>query len=255
MNRNQPPALTLAFVLILLAPASDALAQKKSSRKLDDKLTAALHYDFYGVDGMRVSDQAKQKHEGTIQNGEIVQGKRKPAVKLDGRGSILVAAGAGDLDPAQKAFSVGALCQPAASDGVLIAMGTEKNGFSVYLRESVPHFTVRSAGEVTSVAGDRPVAMNQWVHLMGTLASDGQLSLVINGWPTATAKGTLIADTPEQPLSIGAAGVGPTSDGQPLPNWTGLLEDIRLYWGVMDREHHRDELGDWADLPGCGCRK
>lgn len=254
MNRNHSTALTFAFVLTLLVPASDALGQTKSSRKLDNKLTAALHYDFFGVDGMRVSDQAKQKHEGTIQYGEIVQGKRKPAVKLDGRGSILVSASAADLDPTQKAFSVGALCQPAAPDGMLIAMGTEKNGFGIYLREGIPHFVVHSAGETTTVAGDRPVAMNQWLHLMGTIDSGGKLSLVVNGWPNAAAQGKLISETPEQPLCIGADSTGTAGANERLPNWTGLLEDIRLYWGVMDRNHHRDDLGDWADLPGCGCK-
>ncbi|MHB0958489.1 MAG: LamG-like jellyroll fold domain-containing protein [Pirellulaceae bacterium] len=254
MNRHDSRAVTLMFVLILWVPATDALAQKKSSRQRDDKLTAALHYDFYIVDGMRVSDQAKQKHEGTIQNGELVQGKRKPAVKLDGRGSILVAASAGDLDPALKALSVGALCRPAAPDGVLMAMGTEKNGFGIYLQEGVPHFSVRSAGAATTIAGDRPVAMNQWLHLMGTLDSGGKLSLVVNGWPTASAQGQLIAETPEQPLCIGADSASTAVVHERLPNWTGLLEDVRLYWGVMDRHHHRDELADWADLPGCGCK-
>ena len=108
MRRSHFTVLTFAFVVILLVPPSAAEVQKKSSRKADNKLEAALHYDFFGVDGGRVSDQAEAKHDGTIQNGEIVQGKRKPAVKLDGRGAILVAASPADLDPAQKAFSVGA---------------------------------------------------------------------------------------------------------------------------------------------------
>ena len=179
------------------------MAQKKPSRKLDDKLEAVLHYDFFGVDGVRVSDQARAKHDGTIQNGAIVPGKRKPAVKLDGRGAILVAASPADLDPAQKAFSVGALCQPAALDGTLVAMGTEQNGFRIYLRDGVPHFSVHSAGDTITVAGDRPVAMNQWLHLMGTLDSGGKLSLIVNGWPTAAAQGKLIAETPAQPCASG----------------------------------------------------
>ncbi|MHB8972699.1 MAG: LamG-like jellyroll fold domain-containing protein [Pirellulaceae bacterium] len=254
MKRNDSTVLVLAVIASVLIPRSEAAAEKKSSHKNDHQLEVALHYDFYGVQGMRVSDQAKQKHEGTIQDGQIVQGKRKPAVKLDGRGSIIVAASPADLDPAQKAFSVGALCQPAAPDGVLVAMGTEHNGFRIFLREGVPHFSVCSAGETTTVAGDRPVATNQWLHLMGTLDTAGQLSLVVNGWPTGTAQGKLITETPEQPLCIGADCEGTAGTDKRLPNWTGLLEDIRLYWGVMDRNYHRDDLGDWADLPGCGCK-
>ena len=82
----------------------------------------------------------------------------------------------------------------------------------------------------------------------------GQLGLVVNGWPTATAAGKLIADTPEQPLCIGADLAGSVGDYEHLASWCGLLEDVRLYWGVVDRNEHRDELGDWADLPGCGCK-
>ena len=89
---------------------------------------------------------------------------------------------------------------------------------------------------------------------MGTLDSGGKLSLLVNGWPTAAVQGKLIAETPERPLCIGAECEGTAGDGERLPNWTGLLEDVRLYWGVMDRNHHRDDLGDWADLPGCGCK-
>lgn len=38
-------------------------------------------------------------------------------------------------------------------------------------------------------------------------------------------------------------------------NWHGLIEDVRRYWGLIDRNEQRDALQDWADLPGCGCRK
>ena len=35
----------------------------------------------------------------------------------------------------------------------------------------------------------------------------------------------------------------------------GLIENVRLDWGVIERAKHGDELNDWAELPGCGCRK
>ncbi|MHB8972750.1 MAG: LamG-like jellyroll fold domain-containing protein [Pirellulaceae bacterium] len=256
---RRPPSLLVLLMavtgLLLRFPAAGSPAEKRpSTRNTDSPLQVALHYDFFGVEQSRVGDQAKPKHEGTIQSGEIVLGKRKPAVKFDGRGSIAVAASPDDLNPAQRTFSVGALCQPTALDGVLVAMGSQRNGFSIYLKAGVPYFAVRSAGELTKVAGDKPVAVNQWLHLLGTLDSNGQLCLIVNGWPAATAAGKLIAETPEQPLSIGADLAGTVGDYEQLANWCGLLEDIRLYWGVMDRNAHRDELGDWADLPGCGCK-
>ena len=232
--------MTLALVAVVLVPPSIAQTRKKRSRQSDSQLSVALHYDFYAVEENRVLDQAKPNHEGTVRDGQIVRGKRKPAVQLDGHGSVLVAATAADLDPADKDLTVGALCQPAAPDGMLITMGGAKNGFNIYLREGIPHFSARWAGTVTTVAADKPVAMNQWIHLMGTLDSSGELSIVVNGWPRATAQGALIKETPALPLSIGTAS-GPEGNGpEQLPNWTGLLEDVRLYWGVMDRNQHRD---------------
>jgi hypothetical protein len=38
-------------------------------------------------------------------------------------------------------------------------------------------------------------------------------------------------------------------------HWQGLVEDIRLYWGFMDREADGTVMKDWADRPGCGCGK
>jgi hypothetical protein len=36
-------------------------------------------------------------------------------------------------------------------------------------------------------------------------------------------------------------------------HWQGLAEDVRLYRAAINRQAHRDLLGDWADRPGCGC--
>jgi hypothetical protein len=248
------PVLLTGLNCLLPVMAGIAADKTKTPRNASTKLEVALHYDFFGVEGTRVADQARQKHEGTIHAGEIVVGKRKPAVKLDGKGFVSVAADPADLDPAQRAFSVGGLCRPATSDGVLVAMGSDRNGFTIDLQEGVPRFAVRSAGVLTVVAGDKPVPVGQWLHLLGTVDSQGQLCLVVNGWPVATADGKVIAETPEQPLCIGADSAGPVGAQGRLPNWCGLLEDIRMYWGVLDRNEHRDELGDWADLPGCGCK-
>ena len=33
------------------------------------------------------------------------------------------------------------------------------------------------------------------------------------------------------------------------------LQDVRLYWGVAERNANRELWQDWADLPGCGCVK
>ena len=47
--------------------------------------------------------------------------------------------------------------------------------------------------------------------------------------------------------------IGAVPGEAPLP--TLLLQDVRLYWGFMNRDDHREEWGEWADLPGCGCKR
>jgi hypothetical protein len=255
MRRTRTLLVALTLAGSMLLPADMVLADKKTARSADSKLQIVLHYDFFGVEGPRISDAAGKKHDGTLQNGEIVFGKRKPAVKLDGKGSISVAGSPDELSPAQKAFSVGALCRPAAPNGVVIAMGNERDGFSLYLKDGVPHFAVRSNGELARVAGEDSVVLDQWVHLLGAVGADGHLQLAVNGWPVAKVAGKLIAKTPEKQMCIGMDSGGPVGDYKGTLSWNGLLEDVRLYWGVVDRNEHRDELGDWADLPGCGCKK
>ena len=245
----------LTLVGITVVPTPTVLAERNASRTFNARPEIALQYDFFVVDGVRIGDAAKPKHDGTLQNGEIVVGKRKPAVRLDGNGSILVASSAEALNPAQKAFSVGALCRPTAPNGVVVAMGGARNGFSLYLKDGVPQFAVRSNGELTTVAGDDQVALDQWVHLFAAVGGDGEVQLVVNAWPVAKGQGKLIARAPEKPMSIGMDSGGPIGDYKGPMGWHGLLEDVRLYWGVVDRDEHRDELGDWADRPGCGCRK
>ncbi len=60
---------------------------------------------------------------------------------------------------------------------------------------------------------------------------------------------------PAEPFCVGADTGSPVGEYAPAMHWQGLLEDVRLYWGFMDRNENREQLQDWADLPGCGCRK
>jgi hypothetical protein len=233
----------------------NAWGERTARRIAEGALELALQYDFFVFDGQRVEDASRYKHDGDLKRGEIVNGRRKPAIKLDGNGSISLAETPDSLDPASRPFAIGALCRPAAADGVIAAMGGRTNGFSLYVREGVPRFAVRAGGQLWEVSDDDALPIDQWVHLVGTVDERGELWLIVNGWPVAHAQGKLIPQKPAEPLSVGAdCGEAVTDYPAPL-GWQGLLEDVRLYWGFLDRNEHREALADWADLPGCGCRK
>ena len=36
--------------------------------------------------------------------------------------------------------------------------------------------------------------------------------------------------------------------------WQGLIQDVRHYWSFLVRNENRDQWGEWANLPGYGCR-
>lgn len=214
----------------------------------------ALHYDFFLTDGSTVSDASPNKLDGAMTGGEIVEGRGRNAVKFDGKGMIVVPGTLEKLDPSQRLFTVGALCQPAAPDGVVLSMGDATNGFCLYLKGGIPRFAVRAGGELTVVSGTEPLPMDQWVHLAGAIDRDGNAWLIVNTWPEAHAKAALVASRPAEPFCVGADPGAQVPDGSPVPSWHGLIQDVRLYWGHMTLEEEREDFKDWARMPGCGCK-
>jgi len=200
---------------------------------------------------VNVSDASGKNHSGTIHHGEIVYGRNKNAVQLDGDGWITMANVPASLNLKSQPFTVGAFCQPMAADGVLVTMGDKTNGFSLYLRNGVPHFVVRSNGELMQVAADEPVIMNQWIHLAGAVDNQGKLWLIVNMWPTAETSGKLIAESPSKPFCVGADIDSPVGDYSTPMRWKGLIQDIRLYRGFMDRNEYREQWQDWSARPNC----
>ena len=58
----------------------------------------ALLYDFYSVEGTGVSDGSGRGHTGTLQGGEIVFGRNKPAVQFAGKGLLTTPDVSADMD-------------------------------------------------------------------------------------------------------------------------------------------------------------
>jgi hypothetical protein len=244
---RRPSFPILAAVLYFaLSEPSAAIAKGKPE--------LALQYDFLSGEGPQISDGSGRKHVGNLQDGEIVYGRNKYAVKLHGNGMILMAELPKTLNPASRALTVGAFCQPLRPDGVVVAMGDKTNGFSLYLKGGVPQFAVRSNGALSKVVAREPVVINQWVHLAGAIDPRGKLLLLVNGWPAASEQGKLIAGSPTEAFSVGADPGSPVGDYTAPHHWDGLIQDVRLYWDILERTD-RDQWQDWADLPGCGCKK
>jgi len=202
-----------------------------------------------------VRDYSGKDHDGTLRDGEIVAGRQKQAVKFSGLGAISMDGVPDTLNPQARSLTVGAFCQPSSPEGVLVSMGDHTNGFSLYLHGGVPHFAVRADGKLFTAAAVDPVVMDQWVHLAGAIDGQGRIWVVVNGWFGANVQGKVIPRKPAESFCVGADPGSPVGQYPSTLPWHGLVQDVRLYWGFMDRNENRDQWGDWANLPGCGCRK
>jgi hypothetical protein len=215
----------------------------------------ALQYDFYSVEGAEVPDGSGHGHMGTLQAGEIVPGRNKPAVQFAGNG-LLTTAGLGpDLDFTAQPLAVGAMCKPTSPDGVIVALGDAEDGFSLYLQGGVPQFAVRVKGVLHRVVAPEPVVLDQWAHVAGVIDAKGGLTLLVDTWPVAQSPGSLLARGSGEPLTVGADTGSLVGEYSTPLHWQGLLQDVRVYRGLVSREATRDLLGEWANRPGCGCRK
>lgn len=214
----------------------------------------ALQFDFYSVEGAAVPDGSGRGHDGTLLAGEIVPGREKPAVKFAGAG-LLTATGMAAAELVAQPLTVGAMCRPDSKDGVVVAMGGGQDGFSLYLEDGIPRFAVRAAGVVRVVRAPEPVVEGQWVHLAGVVDAKGGLTLLVDTWPVAQAPGLLLGAVPAEPLTVGADPGSFVGEYASPMHFTGLLQDVRLYRGVVSRDTALELLGEWARRPGCGCRK
>jgi Concanavalin A-like lectin/glucanases superfamily len=215
----------------------------------------ALLYDFQAVEGAQIPDGSGHGHTGTLEAGEIVFGRNKPAVQFAGKGLVTMNQASGSLDPASRALTVGAMCKPGAPDGVIVSMGDAKDGFSLYLQGGVPHFAVRANGVLHEVAAPDTVELDQWVHVAGVIDRKGELALLVDAFPVAQGQGSLVAHTPDEPLSVGADAGSLVGDYRAPLYWQGLIQDVRLYWGAVSREANRNLLSEWGNRPGCGVHK
>jgi len=203
-------------------------------------LELVLQYRFDRSAQTVAKDASGKGNDGTLRGGQFVAGRTGQALRLDGQGSVSVAA---RLDPSAKPFTVGAWCKPDAADGVLIAQGGGSHGFALYLKEAQPHFAVRSAGTLAALAGREKLKLNQWVHLTGVLNARGELHLWIDGKDAGvSAKSGAIAARPADKLEVGNDSGSRVAEYGPATAWSGLIEDVRLYWGELETE----QIEKWA---------
>ena len=202
-------------------------------------LELVLKYDFGSVADGAVKDVSGKGNDGKLAGGEVVTGRAGKALKLDGSGSVAVP---GRLDSSMKPITVGAWCKPETADGVVVSQGGGSHGFSLYVKDGVPRFAVRSKGTLAVVSGKEKLPLGEWVHLSGVLNARGELHLRVDGRHVGMAKGGAIAAKPFDKMEVGNDSSNRVADYGAATAWHGLIEDVRLYWGELEAE----KIEAWA---------
>jgi arylsulfatase A-like enzyme len=191
--------------------------QRKVKRKL------ARQFDFADAATAKLTKQS------------IVDGHKGKAIKLDGSGPAISLPTTPQLDPSGIALTVGGWCKPANGNGVLIAQGGISQGYSLYLKDSVLVFAVR-AGMTLKTAKGPKLENDQWTHVAASLDNNGLVQLMVNGKAVGKlTKVGLVGSRPADGLSVGADSGSLVGEYETTSPFQGQLEDVRLYWGSVQR--------------------
>jgi len=148
----------------------------------------------------------------------------------------------GRLDSSLKPLTVGAWCKPDAAEGVVISQGGGSHGFSLYLKDGLPQFALRSKGSLAIVSAKEKVPLGEWVHLVGALNARGEIHLRVNSKSVGMAKSGPIAAKPFDRMEVGDDSSNRVAEYGAATAWRGLIEDVRVYWGELEAE----KIEAWA---------
>lgn len=170
-----------------------------------------------------------------LSNVETVEGRRGKALKLSGK-SVL-SRPSSEMDPSYKPLTIGAWVKPSRADGVLVAQGGESLGYSLYMKEGRIVFAVRANGQLKMAKSRRETPVDEWSHVAVVLDPDGRARVFVNGKaPKRAARVGFVTSRPADGLSIGADSGSLVADYQEANGFHGLVEDLRIYWGVLPTE-------------------
>jgi hypothetical protein len=126
-----------------------------------------------------------------------------------------------------KALNISAEVQPEGAEGVIVAQGGSFSGYALHLHEGKPVFTVRVAGEVTSIsAPDKPPGR---FRVEARLNRDGALSLSVDGKKVASGKAAgVITAQPHEDFCVGFDNGRPVGDYDGKAHFHGTIAGLKV---------------------------
>ena len=181
-------------------------------------------------------------------SGKALERKPKPD-----EGSVIRIPNSKSLNPAKTPLTVMGWVKPEQPNGVILARGGSIHGYSLYIRQNKPHFTITSKSKRSSVVG-RDALPKGWVHLAGTLAADKQLRVFVNGSLAGTAPASgLVPEDPADSMQVGADEASPVGDYRDAWPFKGVIDEVRVYHRALSEDDIRHHAGtSTTDTAGDG---
>ena len=168
--------------------------------------------------------------------GKVISFENGKAVELKGEGAIVRRGGSGKLNPRYKPMTVSSYCRLDGDDGVVIAQGGVSLGYSLFFLKRVPHFAVRSGGQLKIVKGEA-IPKGKFVQLIAVLNREGVGQIYVDGKKSGKAmKLGFVRARPADGLSVGAdTGSHVGSYKTDLP-FRGAIGRLKVYWGELSKD-------------------
>ena len=211
----------------------------------DVGLELVVAYGPGGIDGPNVVDTSSRAHHGKRQNVQPAEGRRGgKALDFGEEGLIRIQPAPAELNPMYRPLTVGAWCKPERADGVIAAHGNQMFGYSLYLKDGVPHFLTTATGLTFEVTGPQKLPLGKWVHLAATVDGNARITLLVNGRPVDRLhRGFFVSQPPRDGFAVGADERLTVGDYEGPMHYSGLIEDFRLYWGALDPAGFEEWIG------------
>jgi arylsulfatase A-like enzyme len=113
-------------------------------------------------------------------------------------------------------------------NGVIVAQGGSRAGYSLYLKDGKLHFTTRVRGQESTISGDPPPA-GERTPIIAELERDGRITLKVGGTVVASGKaGSTIPNEPGDGLDVGRDRTSPVGPYQAPFAWNGTIHAVQV---------------------------
>lgn len=189
-----------------------------------------LEFTFLKDIAHRVTDTSGKANHGMNRGSSAAAGRAGAGARAFDGDSFIEVGKAPSLNPSRGPWTVEAVIQPAKPDGVVLARGGKSQGYSLWIKDRKPAFTVAADGKPTTVQGEQPIT--GWTVLTGVITPEWQAELYVDGRKVAGAPlGGFIGGDPGDTMQIGADTGSPVVQPPP-PNYRGLIERVSLWRGA-----------------------